>query len=106
MRAKRGAAPAVNEGETIGEMEIGLTVVKTETTVAGTGDKIWFCEIDGTVAASGCEAGAGADLQQAIFPPQPQSLATGLVAGTAATATWPQRSNRLQKMVSASFTMK
>ena len=104
MRAKSGASAAVKEGETVGKMEGVPAAAKTQTTVAGTGDKIG-CEAVVAVASNGVECGAGDVLQQAILPPQPQSFATGMVGDADATIAWPQRSIRLQKMVSANFTV-
>ena len=103
MRANNGASAAAKEGGTVGTIKGVPAAAKTQTTVAGTGDKI-CCEAAATVASTGVECGAGAVRQQAILPPQPQSFATGLVGEADATATWPQRSNRLHKMVSAIFT--
>ena len=104
MRAKSGASAAAKEGETVGTGKEGPAAAKTQTTVAGTGDKI-CCEAGATVASTGVEWGAVAALQQAILPPQPQSCATGRVGDTEAAITWPQRSIRLQTMVSAIFTL-
>jgi hypothetical protein len=39
-RAKIGAAPVLDEGETVGEMEAVAAEDKTQITTAGTGDKI------------------------------------------------------------------
>lgn len=39
-RAKIGAEPALNEGETVGKMESVAAEAKTQITAAGTGDKI------------------------------------------------------------------
>jgi len=105
MRANSGASAAAREGETVGETNGVPAAAKTQTTVAGTGDKIWFCEAAGAVASTGTAGAAGAALQQAILPWQPQSCAAGLAAGADATAAWLQRSSRLQRMVSAIFTV-
>jgi hypothetical protein len=105
MRAKSGAASVIKTGEKLWETLGDPEAAKTQTTVAGTGDKIWSCEAGVATAVSGCEVGAGADLQQAIRPQQPQSFAAGPVAGTEAAATWAQTSNRLQRMVSTNFTV-
>ena len=104
MRAKSGASAAAKEGETVGQIEVVPAAAKTQTTVAGTEDKIG-CEAVVAVASRGRECRAGAVLQQAILPPQPQSCATVLVGDADATIAWPQRSIRLQKMVSAIFTV-
>jgi hypothetical protein len=103
MRSKIGAFAAAKEGETVVEIKGVPAAAQPQTTVAGTKDKIW-CEAVAVVASIGAECEVGAALQQAILPPQPQSRATGPAAGAAATTTWPQRSSRLQMMVSAIFT--
>jgi hypothetical protein len=56
LRAKIGAAPTDNEGETDGEILEVPVAAKTQTSVTGTGDKIRFCELAGTAAGSGCGA--------------------------------------------------
>ena len=104
MRAKSGASAAAKEGGTVGKMKGVPVAAQTQTTVTGTGDKIG-CEAVAAVASNGIECGEGAVLQQAILPPQPQSCATGLVGDAEATIACSQRSNRLQKMVSAIFTL-
>lgn len=73
-RANSGAAPAFNEAEVAGEIEGVPAAAKTQTTVAGTRDKIG-CEAPDGVASSGAECEVEAVRQQGILPPQPQLFA-------------------------------
>jgi len=76
-RAKSGAAFAFKEND-VGVENNGVpAAAKTQTTVAGTGDKMCCAELD-AVASSGRECDVGAALQQGIVPPQPQCGATEL----------------------------
>jgi len=68
-RAKRGAAATLGETVTTGEIEAVAAVGITQTTVAGTGDKIWICEPVGTVAVTGgCGTEDGLAAQHGIVP--------------------------------------
>lgn len=92
---------------TAGEIGDVPAVAKTQTTTAGTGDKICCWEPVGTVAVTGaCGTEAGLVAQQGILPPQSHRCAGWLAhgMGTAIAAICPPRNNRLHKMVSVIFT--
>jgi hypothetical protein len=74
-RAKSGAASAFKEMVAGVENKGVPAAVKTQTTVAGTGDKM-CCEALDDVASSGMECDVEAALQQGIVPPQPQWCTT------------------------------
>ena len=70
LRAKSGVAPAVNEGETVGEIKGVPAVANPQTTTAGTGDTIWFCNPARTTFGANGEVCTGLTEQQLILPPQ------------------------------------
>jgi hypothetical protein len=102
LRAKTDADCAVRRTEGAGAIEEIPAADQTQTTVAGTGDKI-CCDAAETVASSGVRSGAGAALQHGIEQPAmgQQDVLPG-ACGCADTAC-AQMSNRLQTMVSAIF---
>ena len=107
LRAKTGTTLADKEAGTFGEMETDSVFVKTQTNNTGKEETISFCEPAGTVAATGWGTEACFAAQQLILPPQPQSCFATLALGTNVhcAATCPNIRNRLQRSVSAIFTI-
>ncbi len=105
LRAKMGADCAAGRTEGAGASEEVPAADQTQTTVAGTGDKI-SCDAVETVASDGARSGAGADWQQGIGQRAVWQQVVLPVTGDWADAAnaCAQTSIRLQMMVSAIFT--
>jgi hypothetical protein len=102
-RAKSGAAFAFKAKEETGEIEGVPAAAKTQTTVAGTGDKMCCEPLDG-VASSGREWDVEVALQQAIVPPQWQCRAAGRsTTGVDTASAWAQTSSRPHAMANTIF---
>ena len=103
MRSKTDADCVVRRTEGAGAIEFVPAAVQTQTTVAGTGDKI-CCDAMETVASNGVRSGAGAALQHGIGQLTMGQQAVLACTGVCAAMACAQMSNRLQTMVNAIFT--